>query len=380
MPRRGSSYRAIFLGDVHMSNGLPYARMGEHGITDRLGDQRAMWEQLKAYALEHGIDDVWVLGDLFDKALLDAVTLHVTVEALVALANEGVRVIVLPGNHDATNIKGERFTVEMFKAMARDNIEVVRTGEHYEVAEGLRLWAMDYAPIERNREDLARIRKDRFKDDRFNVLLMHNSVLGAKHLGWTCDDGLEPDEVVDGFDYVLSGHFHTPQKFHKRGRYLGAPMQHNFGDCDEVRGFWDIEFTAGEKLKVNPELVQVKAPSFHAFTVKGSDELEGCGDKRFADGDYVRFNVHATAADWEALQPKARALCTALRKHHQVRASYKHKTIYHHEARMEEAETASHDEMVGTYVDTTARVHSELDPRKLKELGRRYLEEARRAG
>jgi DNA repair exonuclease SbcCD nuclease subunit len=364
-----------------MSNGLPYARMGEHGITDRLQDQRAMWAQLRDYAVKEGIGDVWVLGDLFDKALLDAVTLHVTVEALVALAKEDIRVVVLPGNHDATNIKGERFTVEMFAAMARDGIEVVRTGEHYEVMKGVRFWAMDYAPIERNRADLERIRKDRFKDDRFNVLLMHNSVLGAKHLGWTCDDGLEPEEAVDGFDYVLSGHFHTPQKFHKRGRYLGAPMQHNFGDCDEVRGFWDITFTPGEdKLKVSPELVQVKAPSFHAFTVKRADELEGAGDKEFADGDYVRFNVHATAADWQVMLPKARALCTALCKHHGVRASYKHKTIYHHEARMgDEAEAASHEEMVGSYVDTTASVHKELDPMKLKELGRGFLEEARRA-
>lgn len=384
MSRRGNKYRALYLGDVHMSNGLPYARMGEHGTTDRLKDQRSMWAQLTNYAIAEDITDVWVLGDLFDKSLLDAVTIHTTIESLVALADEGVRVVVLPGNHDATSVKGERFTVEMFKAMGRENIELMRTGEHYEVMDGLRLWAMDFAPVEQNRGDLEIIKSHQPKDDALNVLLMHNSILGAKHLGWTCDDGLEPEEVVEGFDYVLSGHFHTPQKFHRRGRYLGAPMQHNFGDCGESRGFWDITFsiTSAGKLKKEFELVPVDAPSFHAFDVKGGtkelDDWLGRTEIPGVPGDYIRFNVHSTAADWEAAQPKVKALCAELRAN-KMRASYKHKTIYHHEARMAEPDTASHAEMVGTYVNTTASVHAELDPLKLKEMGRGFLEEARQA-
>lgn len=363
-------YKALFIGDIHMSNKLPYALPSQCDRTDRLDDQLRLWEHVHKVAKAEEVDATFVLGDLLDKSLVDAVTLTHTVEALV---KSPVHTYILPGNHDANSLRGGRFTVEAFGAMGRDHIEVIGGG-YLEPRDWLRFWPIAFKPLSETREDLKAIRvkmDHQDLDGRTNVLLFHNSILGAKHLGWVCDDGLAAAEVCEGFDWVLSGHFHDHQEFGDGvGMYLSAPMHHHFGDVGRDAGFWVIEFHKDGSR--DDKFIPSRMPRFHKV-------LGFRLPLRTHKGDYIRFEIEATHADWAKLKLQAVELTERLRADG-YHADYKHKPIYHHEARLvpqEEAATLSMEDAVTKYVEMAGVVTGGLDQNKLRDIGREALRAVR---
>src|ERR1041384_6049884 len=127
MARLLKPFRALFIPDIHMSNHLPQAVLAEDGVTDRLEDQVALWDRVKQTTVEWEVDAVFVLGDLFDKSLVDAVTLTVTVDCIVSVP---VDIYILPGNHDAVSTEGGRFTVEAFAKMKCGHVRYLGRAAH----------------------------------------------------------------------------------------------------------------------------------------------------------------------------------------------------------------------------------------------------------
>ncbi len=385
------SYRALFLGDVHMSNKLPHARTGADGITDRLKDQIRMWEALWEYMQEHGIEHVWILGDLFDRALVDAATLTATVKALVRIASAGGTVRIVPGNHDTDDSKASRFVVDALDSMGLDGMisygGIVDGVGHvdgiFPFADWLTLWPMPYAPIADNRDYLAKIAPEVAKTPG-SVLLMHNSIVGARHMGWSCDAGLDADEVCAGFDAVISGHFHTAQEFGSCGRYLGAPMQFSFGDEGETRGFWDVTFRRSKSgpVEIDWDLVCVEAPEF--WTVTWEDLVKiGAGHyplEHVREGDYVLIEVKVTAAEFEKLR-RAVDMHVEDLEEQGFKVKVYHNVVYHHETRLEAtdggAEIAGSDRLMAEYVEHVG-ITKGMDREALLAVGRKIHEEVTR--
>lgn len=356
----------VATGDVHMSNRLPYARPSTLYRTDRLDRQLAMLAALGQYGLDNGIDRLLINGDLFDKALLDPVTVS---ETFAALARLPIHIWIIGGNHDAINIRGGRYNIEALGEF--ENITVFHAGEHIDV-DNITFWAMPYASLESNRETLKAIRADMaaMGSRRHHVLLMHNSVLGCKQGDWKCDVGLDPSEL-SGFDQVISGHFHTAQKFGDNGIYLGAPMQHHYGDCGDRRGAWHLKFKADRTMK--RKFIDTAMPKFHMPS-------DTSVPKDAAPGDYIRWVVNATHADWIKLKPDVEASRQAA-----VDAGYivevLHRPIYQHSERMT-SETGdvvkiTMEKMVGRYLNNATVSTGALDTDKLKQLGLDILAEAR---
>jgi len=69
-----------------------------------------------------------------------------------------------------------------------------------------------------------------------NILLGHLEITGyTMFRGAVCDKGLSSD-IFDGYDLVLSGHFHTKNN-KKNIYYLGCPWDLMFNDAEEIKGF-----------------------------------------------------------------------------------------------------------------------------------------------
>jgi hypothetical protein len=355
-----------------MSNKLPYARAGERGVTNRLQDELNVLAQMRDYAHGAEVNAVFVLGDLFDKRLLDAVTLRATVEAFSAFAPTPV--FVLPGNHDADTHKGERFTAEVFEAMRSPHIKYMGEVRPELVEPWLRFWPLPYMPIEETRKTLRKMDDDARRKERgvTQVLLFHQAILGCGHSGWTCDDGLDAEEVVKGYNLVLSGHFHLHQKFGeaKTGMYLGAPMQHHFGDAGDFgRGFWDMSFTQGAPHPVMNRIPS-DAPQFH--TVNGL-EFSKADARTIKKGDYIRFMVECTTAEWAAKRAEAENFGEKMRERG-YHVHVQHKPVYHIETRMDSAGSGSMASLIGKYLDVANT--DGLDKKRLLALGREVLEAA----
>jgi DNA repair exonuclease SbcCD nuclease subunit len=375
-------YTIIAISDIHMSNQLPYARPSENGRTDRLDDQLALWKHVARTAEVVRADALFMLGDVFDKARVDPVTLTHTVEAVM---NLGLDTFVLAGNHDANTVRGGRFAVEAFGEMGAAHVHYMPTGGTIQPTEWLAFHPIAFSPLEATREALAEARGKALPHPAQNVLLLHHSILGCKHLGWTCDDGIEAAEVCDGFSTVLSGHFHEHQRFgpELQGMYLGAPMHHSFGDAGrEQAGYWVIRFSR-KNHEPKMRLVDPGLPRFHKVT-------DPEARPEVAPGDFLRYHIAATHREWSELKHKLGEVCEAY-KAMGVRADFKQKPVPVKSVRLKGATSSPGaaatfvlDDQISAYVDHVAphddEVKSELLKHEpLKRLGRELLAEARRA-
>jgi DNA repair exonuclease SbcCD nuclease subunit len=359
-------YRSLHISDIHMSNSLPHAKQTDaRGITDRLADQLDLWKRVFAAATRARCESIFIQGDLFDHSRTDAITLT---ETFRMIGSAPVPVFIVPGNHDGVNTRGERFTVEALSELPR--CSYMETGWAYRPRPWLTFWPMEFSPLQRTREALKAMK---LQSGEVNVLLMHNSIVGCTHSGWTCEDGmgLMAAELTDRFDHVLSGHFHDEQRFGSKqnGRYLGAPMHHRFDDVGRPAGFWVMEFrSTGERKEV---FVDGGAPRFH--TVRYTKEARGELNAR--RGDYVRVIVRCTHAKLIKKQIAAtRYVDTLLAQG--LRASWVHEPVYHHVSRLAvksddgTTEVLTPRKMVSGYVEAVEVDTTGLDRKALRHLGR----------
>ena len=95
------------------------------------------------------------------------------------------------------------------------------------------------------------------KTTKSQILFGHFEIAGFKmYKNHKSDEGLSK-AIFDRFDMVCSGHFH-----HRSDNgtifYLGAPMEYNWNDCDDERGFHIFD-TKTRKLKY----IKTKFKMFH---------------------------------------------------------------------------------------------------------------------
>lgn len=363
-------YRSLHISDIHMSNTLPHAKQVDaRGVTDRLGDQLALWERVYAKAERAHCEVIFIQGDLFDHSRTDAITLA---ETFHALARAPVPVLIVPGNHDGVNTRGERFTVEALGQVR--GCKYMLTGKPFRPRPWLNFWPLEFSPLDRTREALSAMPVEAY-EEQTNILLMHNSVTGCTHSGWTCEEGhgLDPQELCKRFDWVLSGHFHDPQTFGRKsnGRYLGAPMHHRFDDVGRPAGYWVMEWREDGTRK--EAFVDGGAPRFFSVSLTDKSARAKLRDDT-RSGDYVRVTVRCTHAKLVKRQVRADRYVAKLQARG-LRANWVHDPVYHHRSRMASSTAsgvtvARPKAMVASYVDAVEVDTRDLDLAALKRVGR----------
>ena len=148
-----------------------------------------------------------VSGDLFDK---DVFAERLRPEIRSIFSQNKFKIILLPGNHDQDSYKGGLYFGD----------DVIILGEFNKPFEykNVRLWGIPFESMTGERF-LNKIHqnKDRFKNDRINILLYHGELIDAffnrSDFG---DEGEERYMPVKlsyfkdlNINYVLAGHFHT---------------------------------------------------------------------------------------------------------------------------------------------------------------------------
>ncbi len=299
------------MADVHAGNNLPWAvRDPATLITDRFLDVLDVLTQMAAYAIDNNVTDLWILGDLIDKRLVDAVTLKLVTAKLMEMKAQDLVVRLVPGNHEAGDAVGRHFTLDAFADMgfwvagiteATDQISVISPVPGFDVV------AMPYLPPDRAVQ-IAEAGRD------FTLMLIHQTIKGGMVGGWVSPDGLDPALLEEAAVHVFSGHFHSPQDILKHTHYMGAPVQHTFADQGEVRGFWDVTWTG---KFCDRRMVPIQgAPQF--FTHQWITSESGSDDLPSLDGiaakSYVNLEVVGSEATVNKLWITAEDWCAQLRQ------------------------------------------------------------------
>jgi len=321
------------LSDLHASNNLPYSRAGTDGISDRLKDVARFLLRLSKSKPE----GVIVLGDLFDRRRLDAVTIKVVTRAIKHLARNAGFVWLLPGNHDTEDAAGNHNTLQYLEALEDDKITILKHGQTVEV-EGVVFHAFPYLPpkgfIESVKEGISKL-----DDDYENVALVHQYVKGVKQAGMEFPTDVPP-EIFNPFDLVLAGHAHHKQRI-GRVQFVGSTYNLDFREANQVQGFHRFDT---ETLEL--DFVESKMPRFRTFEGEPG---------HFGKDDYV------IVFDPEE-EPHGRARLLTTKRTEEIESR----------GRLElDAERFTLEEAIAQYVDLKAP--EESDKTKLVELGCRLI-------
>ncbi len=289
----------LHISDLHIGK-----RVHEFSMIE---DQKYILAQILDIADAQQADGVLIAGDIYDKAVPSAEAVQVFDWFLTQLADRGIRVFAVSGNHDCA----ERIAFgaqlmssrEVYVSLVYDGFirKITLTDAYGE----LDLYLMPFlkpAAVRRVLEketdpaddalpesyhDAVKTVVERMGVDpaKRSLLVAHQFVTGAGR----CDSeevsvgGLDnvDAEVFDAFDYVALGHIHSPQQMERETvRYCGTPLKYSFSEAEqeksvtvvECRGKGEILLSAvalkplHDLRKIRGTYLEVTARSFYQDT------------------------------------------------------------------------------------------------------------------
>jgi exonuclease SbcD len=222
--------RVLFLADTHLGFDLPFHPRVEK--TRRGPDFFANFRRALRPALDGRADLVIHGGDLFYRSRIPPALVEMAIAPLVEVAESGVPVFLVPGNHERSRIPLHFWTLHpRLHIFDRPRTFTLRLGE----GDGLILALSGFPAIRGSARDLftAQVEETgwRHAPADARLLCMHEVLEGAQvgDTNYTFRSGpqvIRGEDIPGGFGAVLSGHIHRAQVLRRDlvGRPLAAPV------------------------------------------------------------------------------------------------------------------------------------------------------------
>jgi DNA repair exonuclease SbcCD nuclease subunit len=296
------SIRILLLADSHLGFDLPIRPRVERRRrgNDFLANHRRALEP----ALRGEVELVVHGGDLFHKPRVPPSLVFQAFEPLLEVAEAGVPVFVVPGNHERARIPHDRFA-------RHPNLHIFREPSTRRVRIGGADVALSGFPYQRRgvRELFPGLLRDtewEGVDADLRLLSIHHCVEGATvgpsdYTFRNAPDVIRCRDLPGGFAAVLSGHIHRHQILRRdlRGRTLATPVYYPgsvertaFAEAGEEKGFLILETQPGpdggkvvreafHRLPTRPMEVRYRTPGGGSAAAWPSGELTArTGKKR----------------------------------------------------------------------------------------------------
>ena len=299
--------KLIHLADLHLGK-----RVNEFSM---LEDQQYILKEILEIIDGQQPDGVMIAGDVYDKSVPSAEAVELFDDFLVRLAERGLQVFVISGNHDSA----ERIAFGG-RLMDRSGIHMspvydgricpISLEDSYGTVNFYLLPFVKPAGVRRffpdqeilSYTDALKAAVDAMEIDRTqrNVLITHQFVTGAlrsdsEEIAVGGTDNVDA-AVFEGFDYVALGHIHRSQKCGSEYiRYSGTPLKYSFSEANDMKSVTVVEL----KEKGNISLSFVPLDPRHDLTeIRGS--YEELTRKSFYEGTSYRDDyMHITLTDEE---------------------------------------------------------------------------------
>jgi DNA repair exonuclease SbcCD nuclease subunit len=353
--------KLLFLADLHAHNHAQFAKTLPGGRNSRFQNILDVLADVRAYAEEHEVDHVIMLGDVFHaRTKIDADVYSATWMAFKAIS-EVCGLTILVGNHDQYSKDGRIHSLEAFRAFARvidqpviDKFTIWDPDERGSYVIHRESIVFAAHPFTTNIAEWHAFVKMVPKDAQF--FFFHQGITDATVGAF--DISVKAEVDVNDFPPVpwsVGGHYHKAQEL--RGgaiRFLGSPLQHNMGEREDgTKGWWTYDTQTRKWMHV-----ESFAPQF--FYVVVGDEVEEGWDtklKQMGERDFLRVSCSQ-----EAAERVAAAVPSA-----QIEI---HKAPVYAEKRIEEDVVGNDAKLLSTYVEQTK--HG-LDQERLLKMGMEML-------
>ncbi len=254
--------RILHLADLHLGRIF-------HGES-LVEDQTFLINQLISQVRKNPPDVILLAGDIYDRALppVDAVKLFD--HFLTSLADAGVAVVVIPGNHDSAGRMA-------YAAGAWEKLGIHIRADYQRLDEPIKIESNDGSSCDiyalpfvepallrssfpaGDKSELVKLAIESMtvsRDSKKNtgtpaILVAHEFVAGSTESGserlYVGGSQSVPSEFFSGFDYVALGHIHGAQRAGDETlRYAGAPMAYAFDESSGEKGYFEIILDNGQ--------------------------------------------------------------------------------------------------------------------------------------
>lgn len=281
---------SVLVSDLHAHNFSQFATILPNGRNSRLQATLDVIQQITEFCDNNKVSNLFFLGDMFhSRTRLDVDVLSTTWRAWADLRAYVDEMIILTGNHDQANKDGTVHSLEPFKAFARviDKPWVGKIGRQRIAAhpfttdiEEWKKWANSIPP-------------------NTDYFFFHQGVSQAKVGAFDISVKAEIDieDLPDRARWLWGGHYHKHQILPNGAGFVGSPLQHNFGERGEKKGFIYHRY---------PDLayqIESNAPKF--FYYESLKKFENAVEKWDHDdegtiwsgADYIRVKCAAEQAE-----------------------------------------------------------------------------------
>jgi DNA repair exonuclease SbcCD nuclease subunit len=268
--------KILFFSDLHLHNHQPFHTIMPSGRNSRLQDGLNVLSEISAYCCWNDIDYVIFAGDLFENwRSLDIDVLNCAYEGILNIRRSCKEFFLLVGNHDQYSNTGNVITLAPF----RHSCEVIWQAEKREVGD-IKIF---FNPF---KEDVRKFKKYISDVNCADLMVFHQPIKEALLPGTNMplNKGVSVEDLQVGkFRMCIGGDVHKRQTLMNCVHYLGSPMQLDFSEAGEKKGF-TVLYTEDWSL----EFVEVTcAPRFFYF--QSIDEYESRKDEVRKQMDFVKI-------------------------------------------------------------------------------------------
>lgn len=248
-----SPIRMLFLADSHLGFDLPFKPRIKR--RRRGHDFFANFERALKPSLEGEVDLVLHGGDLLYRSKVPAALVEMAMAPLVRVAESGIPVFIVPGNH-------ERSRIPLHLWGTHPNLKIFDGPRTFQLTVRGESIALTGFPFQRKVRDqfLTLVNKavQQGVDADIRVLCIHEAIEGAQvgpsDFTFRRGPDIIPGAMIpEGYAAILSGHIHRNQVLTHdlQGRRMAAPVLYpgsiertSFAEKDEPKGFMLLNFIA----------------------------------------------------------------------------------------------------------------------------------------
>lgn len=272
------------LSDLHLGYSSGRKKIDENGFNVRENDGYIAYEKVVDGIIKEGVDIVLVAGDMFHSPRPKNHTIIIAQEGLRRLAAAGMKVYIIAGNHDATDVRAEIPSSQLLHEPANG---IYSYSEPYVVKEIYPGVFMHFVSHHAYVDQESTMTEIKLKEDAINILASHGSCYDT-NIGEILRTPNEPREVVIPqaimelpWDYTFLGHIHErgwigskdgkTDTADRKQFYNGSLLRRGFADkvSRTGRGWtkWTINednsfdckmFTIPEREQINMKPIDVK--------------------------------------------------------------------------------------------------------------------------
>lgn len=294
---------------------------------NRIDEHRDVLAEIVGLARAHEVDAVLVAGDVYDSTAPGADAQRLVVRTLLALAQDGIEVVAIAGNHDhgptfeayrplmgAANITFtgqarslERGGIHTFVARSTGESVNVATipflSQRYAVRAAQLIAPGDNVPARNvgNYDQWVRNIVDHlaggFHDDQVNLMMAHLTCThgtfgGGERMAQSIFEYHVPAGIFpDHSHYVALGHLHRRQRVDAACpvHYSGAPLPVDFGEQDNTPAVLLVEATPGNPVTITDLPIR---GGRRLRTVEGTlDQLRAEAEAGTYGDDWLRVRI-----------------------------------------------------------------------------------------